>query len=63
MNAAIDACKPGFLYRDLGAIIESIARKRKCQPNRTYCGHGINQLFHCAPNIPVSLLLLCLWLF
>lgn len=19
---------------------------------RTYCGHGINQLFHCAPNVP-----------
>jgi hypothetical protein len=21
--------------------------------NQTYCGHGINQQFHCAPNVPV----------
>ncbi|KAH8913256.1 Creatinase/aminopeptidase [Atractiella rhizophila] len=20
--------------------------------NRRYCGHGINQLFHCTPNVP-----------
>ena len=20
--------------------------------NRTYCGHGIGSLFHCAPNVP-----------
>ena len=20
--------------------------------NRTYCGHGVGNLFHCAPNIP-----------
>lgn len=20
--------------------------------NRTYCGHGVGNLFHCAPNVP-----------
>ena len=44
--------KPGFLYRDLGAVIEKHAKSRGFSVVRTYCGHGINRLFHPAPNIP-----------
>ncbi len=31
---------------------EPIARQNGCSVVRTYCGHGINDLFHCTPNVP-----------
>jgi methionyl aminopeptidase len=49
---AIEMVKPGTLFRDYGNTIEKHAKSRKCSVIRTYCGHGINQLFHCAPNVP-----------
>jgi methionine aminopeptidase type I len=49
---AIEMVKPGTLFREYGNIIEKHAKSRKCGVIRTYCGHGINQLFHCAPNVP-----------
>jgi len=52
LDAAIATCKPGALFRDLGKTIEPIARSAGCTVVRTYCGHGINDLFHCAPNVP-----------
>ncbi|KAK4706060.1 methionyl aminopeptidase, partial [Phenoliferia sp. Uapishka_3] len=51
LDEAIRAVKPGALFKDMGGIIEPIARKEGFSTNRTYVGHGINQLFHCAPNI------------
>ena len=45
-------CKPGALFRDIGRAIEPIARKNNCSVVRTYCGHGIHELFHPAPSIP-----------
>jgi len=52
LDDAIKLCKPGALFRDLGKTIESIARSNGCAVVRTYTGHGINDLFHCVPNIP-----------
>ncbi|GAA6025361.1 hypothetical protein JCM10207_001363 [Rhodosporidiobolus poonsookiae] len=52
LDEAIRVCKPGFEFRDVGEIIEKIAAKRGFSTNKTYVGHGINQLFHCAPNVP-----------
>ncbi|GAA5969217.1 hypothetical protein JCM21900_001510 [Sporobolomyces salmonicolor] len=52
LDEAIRLCKPGFQYQDLGKTIELIASRRGFSTNKTYCGHGINQLFHCAPNVP-----------
>ncbi|EMC94305.1 hypothetical protein BAUCODRAFT_35491 [Baudoinia panamericana UAMH 10762] len=52
LDAAIALIKPGALFRDYGNIIEKTAKERGCQVVRTYCGHGVNQLFHCAPNVP-----------
>jgi methionyl aminopeptidase len=49
---AIEIVKPGTLFREYGNIIEKHSKSRKCSVIRTYCGHGINQLFHCAPNVP-----------
>ncbi|KAG6334582.1 hypothetical protein ID866_4505, partial [Astraeus odoratus] len=52
LDAAIKTCKPGALFRDIGKAIEPIARDNGCAVVRTYTGHGINNLFHTAPNIP-----------
>ncbi|KAK4636179.1 Methionine aminopeptidase 1 [Fulvia fulva] len=52
LDEAIKLVKPGALFRDYGNTIEKVAKSRKCQVVKTYCGHGINQLFHCAPNVP-----------
>lgn len=49
---AIDECKPGYFYRDLGAVITKHVNGCGFQVDKTYCGHGIGQYFHCAPNIP-----------
>ncbi|BGP46291.1 Methionine aminopeptidase 1 [Rhodotorula kratochvilovae] len=52
LDESIRMCKPGTLYQDIGRRVEEIATKRGFQSNKTYCGHGINQLFHCMPNVP-----------
>ncbi|GLB43111.1 putative removes the N-terminal methionine from nascent proteins [Lyophyllum shimeji] len=53
LDEAIKICKPGALIRDIGKVIEPIARANGCSSVRTFTGHGINNLFHCsAPNVP-----------
>ena len=44
--------KPGALFRNYGDTIEKVAKSYNCSVVKTYCGHGVNQLFHCAPNVP-----------
>ncbi|GAA5821828.1 hypothetical protein JCM10212_003142, partial [Sporobolomyces blumeae] len=44
LDEAIRLCKPGFQYQDVGKTIEMIASKRGFSTNKTYVGHGINQL-------------------
>ncbi|KAI0256669.1 methionine aminopeptidase [Lactifluus subvellereus] len=52
LDESIKICKPGVLIRDIGKVIEPIARANGCSSVRTYTGHGINDIFHCAPNVP-----------
>lgn len=52
LEKAIATIKPGTLYRDIGKTIEAHARSEGLSVVRTYCGHGIHRLFHCAPNVP-----------
>lgn len=52
LATALSMVKPGTLYRDLGTAIEKTAKANKCSVVRTYCGHGIGNLFHTVPNIP-----------
>ncbi|KIY64928.1 methionine aminopeptidase [Cylindrobasidium torrendii FP15055 ss-10] len=52
LDAAISICKPGALFRDIGKVIEPVARANGCATVRTYTGHGVHELFHCSPNIP-----------
>jgi methionyl aminopeptidase len=37
---------------DVGTAISSVTTPAKCSIVTTYCGHGIGQLFHTAPNVP-----------
>ena len=52
LDEAIKLVKPGMAFRDPGTAIEKHAKSRSCGVVRTYCGHGINTLFHPAPSIP-----------
>uniref|UniRef100_A0A0G4HYE1 Methionine aminopeptidase n=1 Tax=Chromera velia CCMP2878 TaxID=1169474 RepID=A0A0G4HYE1_9ALVE len=49
---AIKMCKPGVMYRELGDEIQKVAKKYGLSVVRTYCGHGLGELFHTAPNVP-----------
>ena len=44
--------KPGVKYRDVGNVIQKHAQSEGFSVVRSYCGHGIHKLFHCAPNVP-----------
>jgi methionyl aminopeptidase len=52
LDEAIKQVKPGALFRDYGNTIEKVAKSYNTSVVKTYCGHGINQLFHTAPNVP-----------
>ncbi|KAI9841190.1 MAG: Methionine aminopeptidase 1 [Thelocarpon superellum] len=52
LDESIKLVKPGMLFRDPGNVIEKHAKAKGCSVVRTYCGHGVNQLFHTAPNVP-----------
>lgn len=52
LDKAIAVSRPGVPYRDLGAIIQKHASANSLSVVKSYCGHGINSLFHCAPNVP-----------
>jgi len=52
LDLGIELVKPGMLFREPGTIIEKHAKSRNCSVVKTYCGHGINQLFHAPPNMP-----------
>ena len=52
LDKAIGIVKPGMLFRDPGNVIEKHAKSRNCEVIKTYCGHGINQLFHPPPSVP-----------
>ena len=52
LQKAIAEVRPGTRYRDIGDIISKHAQGNDLSVVRTYCGHGINNLFHCAPSIP-----------
>ncbi|GAA6037045.1 hypothetical protein JCM8097_005523 [Rhodosporidiobolus ruineniae] len=52
LDESIRLCKPGVEFRQVGEVIEKVCQKYGFQSNKTYVGHGINQLFHCQPNVP-----------
>eukprot|EP01083_Nonionella_stella_P194969 718614_1 len=52
MMLAFDHVQPGVMVRDFGKIISKHVAKKGYSVVRSYCGHGIGKLFHCAPNVP-----------
>ncbi|XP_059468314.1 methionine aminopeptidase 1 [Neocloeon triangulifer] len=52
LSKAMDIVKPGEKYREIGNIIQKHAQANNFSVVRSYCGHGINQLFHTAPSVP-----------
>lgn len=52
LEDAISICKPGVRYRQIGDVIQKIANESGFSVAKSYGGHGIGKLFHCAPQIP-----------
>lgn len=50
-KAAINFCKPGGKYSDIGGIIEDIVTPKGYTSVREFCGHGIGRVFHNTPNV------------
>ena len=49
---AIDSCRPGVKYRDIGNIISKYVEPKGYSVVKSYTGHGVGRLFHCAPSVP-----------
>ena len=47
----IDQVKPGNTFGDIGYAIQTYAESKGYSVVRDYCGHGIGQVFHDAPNV------------
>jgi Metallopeptidase family M24 len=44
--------KPGVMYREIGEVISRVVHKKGFSVVKSYCGHGVGRMFHCAPNVP-----------
>ena len=51
MFVAIDLCKPGTKFNQLGDIIEEYARGHGYKVNEEFGGHGIGKDLHMAPLV------------
>jgi methionyl aminopeptidase len=51
MMRGISAIRPGGHTGDIGAAIQEYAEGERCSVVRDFCGHGLGELFHDAPNI------------
>ncbi|XP_050282088.1 methionine aminopeptidase 1A-like isoform X1 [Quercus robur] len=52
LEKAIAIVKPGVRFREIGEVINRHTTMSGFSVVKSYCGHGIGELFHCAPNIP-----------
>jgi len=52
LEKAIAYCKPGAMYREIGNIISNVVEPEGLSVVRSYTGHGIGTIFHCAPQVP-----------
>jgi methionyl aminopeptidase len=51
MMAGVEAVRPGATLGDVGAAIEAVARAQGFSSVRDFCGHGLGQVFHDAPQV------------
>lgn len=47
----INAIKPGNTFGDIGASIQRFVESKKMSVVRDFCGHGLGEVFHSAPNV------------
>lgn len=52
LQKAIQLVRPGVKYREIGDVIQRHASSFGYSVVKSYCGHGINRLFHTAPKVP-----------
>lgn len=52
LSESLGVVKPGNMYRQIGQVVSRVANAEKLGVVKSYCGHGVNQLFHTAPNVP-----------
>lgn len=51
MMRGIEVVKPGATLGDIGYAIQNYAEKNGFSVVRDFCGHGLGQVFHTAPNV------------
>ncbi|MDG2243505.1 MAG: type I methionyl aminopeptidase [Rhodospirillaceae bacterium] len=51
MMKGIEAVRPGATLGDVGHAIQTYAEDKRFSVVRDFCGHGIGQVFHTAPNV------------
>ncbi|AIF81941.1 methionine aminopeptidase [endosymbiont of Acanthamoeba sp. UWC8] len=51
MMLGIEQVKPGAKLNEIGKAIQNYAEKNSFSVVRDFCGHGIGQKFHTAPNV------------
>lgn len=51
LDRGIAAVKPGARLGDIGYAIQSYVESQRCSVVRDFCGHGVGEVFHDAPNI------------
>ncbi|MBB4301737.1 methionyl aminopeptidase [Rhodobium orientis] len=51
MMLGIAEVRPGARLGDIGAAIQDFVEAQRCSVVRDFCGHGVGQLFHDAPNV------------
>ncbi|CAO5678467.1 MAG: Methionine aminopeptidase [Holosporales bacterium] len=52
MMRGIDVVKPGATLGDIGHAIQSFIEKKGFSVVRDFCGHGVGELMHMAPQVP-----------
>jgi methionyl aminopeptidase len=52
LKKSIESCKPGSMYRDIGNVISKHCNNESLSVVKSYCGHGVGRMFHCAPQVP-----------
>ena len=47
----INIVKPGNTFGDIGAAIQEFVESKKMTVVKEFCGHGLGEVFHSAPNV------------
>jgi methionyl aminopeptidase len=51
MMRGIEQVRPGATVGDIGHAVQTFAESNRYSVVRDYCGHGIGEIFHTAPNV------------